>query len=175
MKSNFAHETQRLSKSLICIVGVFAALNLHAEVLLGRVVHVADGDTITLLDSKKIQHKIRLSGIDAPEKYQPFADESKKSLSDLVADQNVTVYWDKQDKFSRKLGKVMLNNLDCNLEQISRGMAWHYKKYQNEQSLVDRQTYASAEEEARLNKSGLWIDSEPTSPWEFRTAPRMAN
>jgi endonuclease YncB( thermonuclease family) len=101
-----------------------------------------------------------------------FGGASKKSLSELLADQEVTVHWDKEDKYSRKLGKVMLGDLDCNLEQLSRGMAWHYKKYQNEQPPADRQGYASVEDLARTKKIGVWSDSEPMPPWEFRKAGR---
>ena len=66
----------------------------------------------------------------------------------------------------------MLGNLDCNLEQLGRGMAWHSKKYQNEQTPAERQAYANAEELARSKKVGLWSDSEATPPWEFRKAGR---
>jgi endonuclease YncB( thermonuclease family) len=89
---------------------------------------------------------------------------SLESLSELLVDQNVTVHWDKEDKYSRKLGKVVLGNLDCNLEQIGRGMAWHDKKYQNEQTPAERQAYATAEELARSKKVSLWSDSEPIPP-----------
>ena len=164
---------RHLTKPITHVIGLLAlvlTLNLRAEILLGKVVNIADGDTITVLDNKKIQHKVRLSGIDAPEKNQAFGGASKKSLSELLADQEVTVRWDKEDKYNRKLGKVMLGDLDCNLEQLRRGMAWHYKKYQNEQPPADRQGYASAEELARTKKIGVWSDSEPIPPWEFRKA-----
>jgi endonuclease YncB( thermonuclease family) len=147
-------------------------LNLHAEILLGKVVNIADGDTVTILDNKKIQHKVRLSGIDAPEKNQAFGGASKKSLTALLSDQDVSVYWDKEDQYNRKLGKVMLGELDCNLEQLRRGMAWHYKKYQNEQPTADRQAYSSAEDMARSKRVGLWSDSQPIPPWDFRKAER---
>jgi len=166
---------QRFSKTLIQTLGLFAitfALNLHAEILLGKVVKVADGDTITVLDANKTQHKIRLRGIDAPESKQAFGAVSKKSLSSMVAGQVVAVHWDKEDKYSRKLGKVMLGDMDCNLEQLKRGMAWHYKKYQRDQPREERQQHDAAEQAARVARVGLWSDVDPIPPWDYRKARR---
>ena len=100
---------------------------------MGRVVGVSDGDTITLLDTTNTQYKVRLSGIDAPEKKQPFEQVSKRSLSDLVYDKTVAVEWKKKDRYQRIVGKVLLDNVDVNLEQVKRGLAWHYTKYKKEQ------------------------------------------
>ena len=109
------------------------ALQVHAETLTGKVIHVQDGDSITVLDDTRTQHKIRLSGIDAPERRQAFGNVSKESLAEQVAGQSVAVEWDKVDRYGRKVGKVLLAGLDCNLVQIKRGLAWHYKQYQREQ------------------------------------------
>ncbi len=144
------------------------ALQAHADTLLGKVINVADGDTITVLDDTNTQHKIRLSGIDAPEKKQAFGNVSKQSLADMVAGQSVTVEWIKIDKYRRKVGKVLLAGLDCNLVQVKRGLAWHYKQYQREQSPTDQQSYAAAEIEARQVQAGLWRDADPMPPWKFR-------
>ena len=78
------------------------------------------------------------------------------------------VDWVKVNKYGRKVGKILLSGLDCNLEQIKRGLAWHYKQYQREQSPADQQSYAAAEIEARAAKLGLWRDVDLTPPWEFR-------
>jgi endonuclease YncB( thermonuclease family) len=134
----------------------------------GYVVGVADGDTISVLDADKVQHKIRLTGIDAPEKKQPFGNRSKQSLSDMVFNKTVTVETDKRDRYGRELGKVMESGKDVNLEQVRAGMAWHYKAYERTQSVIDRQPYADAEIEAKAAKRGLWVDAEPTPPWEWR-------
>jgi len=147
----------------LCLV-----LQVQADTLLGKVINVADGDTITILDNTNTQHKIRLTGIDAPEKRQAFGNVSKQSLADMVAGQSVAVEWVKADKYGRKLGKVLLAGLDCNLVQVKRGLAWHYKQYQREQSPTDQQSYAAAEIEARAAKLGLWRDADPVPPWEFR-------
>lgn len=104
---------------------------LQAMLLFG----VPDGDTITVLDADKVQHKIRLAGIDAQEKKQPFGQRSKESLSDLVFSKAVTVDTNKRDRYGREVGKVLVNGLDANLVQVQRGFAWHYKAYEREQSI----------------------------------------
>jgi endonuclease YncB( thermonuclease family) len=132
------------------------------------VVGITDGDTITVLDDTKAQHRVRLAGIDAPEKGQAFGNKSHQHLADLVAGQRVTVEWYKRDRFGRIVGKVLMGGLDVCLEQVRAGMAWHYKKYASEQSPEDRRTYAEVEEQARASKAGLWKDARAVPPWEFR-------
>ena len=109
-----------------------------ADILTGRVVRVTDGDTIVILDATNTQHKIQLQGIDSPERGQAFGTKSKEHLSDLVAGETVVVNYSKRDRYQRILGKVLLDDQDVNLEQIVAGMAWHYKKYQGEQTTDDR-------------------------------------
>jgi endonuclease YncB( thermonuclease family) len=132
------------------------------------VVGVADGDTITVLDDKRRQHKIRLAGIDAPEKAQDFGNLSKASLSDLVYRQQVVVETSKIDRYGRSVGKVSIAGRDINLEQVRRGMAWHYTAYEREQAPMDRQAYAAAEFDARTARTGLWAMPSPIPPWDFR-------
>ena len=155
-------------RSFVFGVVLLLTLHAHADTLFGKVIHVADGDTITVLDDAHAQHRIRLAGIDAPEKRQAFGQVSKQSLVDQVAGQSVMVDWSKSDKYLRKVGKVLLNGQDINLEQIQRGLAWHYKEYQREQSPADRQAYAAAEDVARAAHIGLWRDVAPQAPWDFR-------
>jgi endonuclease YncB( thermonuclease family) len=147
---------------------LFVAGNLNASTLQGKVVHVADGDTITVLDAANTQHKIRLQGIDAPEKAQAFGQRSKQSLHQLVHSKQVSVEYQKKDKYGRTVGKVVLNGLDVSLEQIKLGMAWHYKKYESEQPKEDREIYSQAELSARSQATGLWNDKNQIPPWEFR-------
>ena len=147
---------------------LFVAGNLNASTLQGKVVHIADGDTITVLDANNTQHKIRLQGIDAPEKAQAFGQRSKQSLHQLVHSKPVSVEYQKKDKYGRTVGKVVFNGLDVCLEQIKLGMAWHYKQYESEQTKEDREIYAQAELSARANAIGLWKDKQPIPPWEYR-------
>jgi len=144
------------------------ACTANAETITGRVVGVADGDTITVLDANKVQYKIRLSGIDAPEKKQAFGNRSKESLSALAFDKTVNVETGKRDRFGRQIGKVLVNGRDVNLVQVERGMAWFYRQYQREQSPNDRRLYEAAEDAAKAGKRGLWRDADPVPPWEFR-------
>ena len=144
------------------------SFGLNAGTIQGKVVSVADGDTITVLDATNTQHKIRLQGIDAPEKAQPFGQKSKQSLSQMVQSKQVTVEYQKKDKYGRTLGKVLHNGTDVCLEQIKLGMAWHYKQYASDQPKEDRALYDQTEQDAKAKKAGLWIDKAPTPPWEFR-------
>lgn len=140
----------------------------YADTLSGRIVGVSDGDTVTLLDAAYRQHKIRLAGIDAPEKSQPFGQRSKEHLSNRVFGQQVTVEGSKTDRYGRLVGKVIVSGTDVNLMQLRIGMAWHYKAYEKEQTPADRHQYAETERAARHQRVGLWRDTNPHAPWDFR-------
>ncbi len=144
------------------------------QTLSGRVVRIADGDTVTVLDSSNTQHRIRLEGIDAPESHQAFGAQSKQSLSQMVFDKDVTVVYQKTDQYGRLVGKITLDGKDVNLEQVKTGMAWHYKEYEREQTPVDRDLYAKAQDEARAARRGLWQDADPVEPSAFRKEEKRA-
>lgn len=152
-------------------------LATHADTLTGTVVSVADGDTITVLDANREQHEIRFSGIDAPEKAQPFGQRSKENLSRLVFSKDVRVEWEKRDKYQRIVGKVWVQPADCptcpktpdaGLAQITVGLAWWYQKYAKEQSPEDAGRYEFAEHEAKAKHAGLWSDPHPVPPRDWR-------
>lgn len=132
--------------------------------LVGKVVKVADGDTITILSSDKKQHKIRLNQIDAPESNQPWGKHSKESLIKMVANKVVTVRVSGKDRYGRLVGTPYLNNVDICKEQIKRGNAWVYVQYAKDKQLV------AIEDEARKNKIGLWSlpESQRIAPWLWR-------
>jgi endonuclease YncB( thermonuclease family) len=156
-------------KLLMSFLLIFSVCTASAsKILQGKVVSVADGDTITVLDAEKNQHKIRLQGIDAPEKAQAFGAKSKQALYEMVHGKTVQVSFEKSDKYGRILGKVLLDGQDICHEQIKAGLAWHYKKYQNQQPLVDRDAYSASETAAKNEKLGLWSDPRPVAPWDFR-------
>lgn len=157
-----------MSRLLLSLAILGLSLSSFADTLKGRVVGISDGDTVTVLDAFNIQWKIRLMGIDAPEKSQPFGQKSKQHLSDLVFDKPVTVEYSKKDRYGRTIGKILVDGVDANLQQIKAGFAWHYRKYQKEQNPNDRALYAAAEEAARVGQIGLWADPEPMPPWVFR-------
>jgi len=154
--------------------------SVWAEVLTGRVVGVSDGDTITVLDAAKVQHKIRVSGIDAPEKKQAFGQVAKENLSRLVFSKDVDVEWSKLDRYGRIVGKVMVTSPNCvgacartfdaGLSQVTAGLAWWYRKYAKEQPVDDRPKYEQAELGAQARHQGLWSDKNPVAPWDWRKA-----
>ena len=156
-------------KLLLSFLLIFSVCTASAsKIIQGKVVSVADGDTITVLDAEKTQHKIRLQGIDAPEKAQAFGAKSKQALYEMVHGKTVQVSFEKSDKYGRILGKVLLDGQDICHQQIKAGLAWHYKKYQNQQPLVDRDAYSASETAAKNEKLGLWSDPRPLAPWDFR-------
>jgi endonuclease YncB( thermonuclease family) len=155
-------------KKLAFLCLLFFTLVSFADELIGKVIKVSDGDTITVLDSNNQKHKIRLKGIDAPESQQAFGDISTQSLSELVYDKEVLVTWDKKDKYYRILGKVIVDGNDANYEQLTKGLAWYYKQYEKDLSDEDKKRYSEAEEWARNYTEGLWADSNSIPPWEFR-------
>lgn len=162
---------------------LLASLPALAEPLTGRVVSIADGDTITVLDDNRQQHKIRLAGIDAPEKAQPFGQKSKSSLSAMVFNRDVEIVGDKKDRYGRTIGKVMAADPNCNvpacpkihdvnLMQVMSGMAWWYRQYAKEQPPKDREDYEVAEFNAKVRRQGLWADKNPVAPWDWRRHKR---
>lgn len=138
-----------------------------ADEIRGKVVSIANGDTIRLLDANKVQHKIRFQGIDAPEKKQAFGTRSKEALSEKIGEKEIVVVWKEKDRYDRILGEVYLGKRHINLEMVQDGMAWHYKRYSKNAALAD------AEIAARRQRIGLWADKEPTPPWDFRKQQKV--
>lgn len=140
----------------------------------GRVVAVLDGDTVTVLDEDKRQHRIRLLGIDAPEKAQPFGQRAKQQLSGLVYAKEVHCVCVGVDRYERSLCTIFTEgNVDANLAMVVAGLAWHNRPYQRSQSLKDRLAYASAQRQAQSEHLGLWRDDAPVPPWDYRRAQRQ--
>lgn len=169
----FPSISRLLSALVLAALLLIAGHAALAGTITGRVVGVADGDTVTVLDANKTQQKIRLAGIDAPEKKMPFGQRAKEHLSDLVFGKQVEVETTKKDRYGRWVGIIVLDGRrDVNLAMVNAGMAWHYKQYEREQSASDRLIYFNAEEQARLRRAGLWRDDNPTPPWEYRKERR---
>lgn len=142
-----------------------SCLTLYSASITGSVVGVTDGDTITVLDADKVQHKIRLYGIDAPESNQDYRQRSKQLLSALVYGDTVRVDYDGKDRYGRIVGKVYNGEQYVNAEMLRFGMAWHYKQYSKDKDLADLETTAKA------GKIGLWSRPDAVAPWDFRRAP----
>ena len=144
---------------------LYSAVTLASPVYSGKVIHVADGDTITILVKHK-QLKIRLAEIDAPELHQAFGRKAKQAMGNLVFGKVVTVEQVDIDRYKRIVGKVFLGDLYVNAAMVKNGFAWVYRKYAKDQRLY------SLENEAKVNRRGLWADATPTPPWEWRKAKR---
>ena len=173
------HRT-RLMPLVTLVLLPILAFSVAADIT-GKVVAVTDGDTIKVLDASNAQYKVRLTGIDAPERGQPYSNASRENLASMVAGKEVFVESTKNDRYGRMLGKVWVQPSDCptcgktldiNYAQILEGMAWWYRYYANEQSEEDRGRYESAEDEARLRKRELWADPYPINQYEWRKANR---
>jgi endonuclease YncB( thermonuclease family) len=154
---------------LITLASPLAAFSAERH---GTVVGISDGDTLTLVDANKTQHRIRLDGIDAPERTQPYGQRARQSLAALAHGRSASADCPKVDRYGRAVGRVIVDGVDLGLEQIRRGYAWHYVKYAHEQRAVDRERYARAESDARLTHSGLWSFSDPVAPWDYRRVAR---
>ena len=138
----------------------------------GQVVRVADGDTLTVLDDALHTFRIRLLGIDAPERAQFYGKVAKQVLLDRVAHQRVRVLVQTRDRYGRIVGKVMLDNLDLDLEMIREGMAWHDAHYDRDLFPGDAEAYDRAEQDARNGHVGLWAYPDPVEPWVWRRTHR---
>jgi len=158
-----------------------------ADTLTGRVVSVADGDTVTVLSGHNKKRNVRIAGIEAPEKAQPYGKRSNQHLIDLVFDKTVSVEWHKYDPYGRIFGKVMVaapnacpavqpdcpKTLDVGLAQIVGGYAWQYRHAEGEQTPQDRAAYSFAEKVARSKRVGLWADTAPMPPWQWRSDHKL--
>lgn len=132
----------------------------------GKVVSITDGDTITVRPERGASVKVRLIGIDAPERGQAFGTRARQELGELIAGKNVEVIGTEKDRYGRLLGDVRHEGRSINLELIRRGMAWAYVEYDPPPE------YVAAEAEARAARRGLWADRSPEPPWTFRRGQR---
>ncbi|MGZ5044131.1 MAG: thermonuclease family protein [Methylobacter sp.] len=154
---------------ILALFFIFSFCAGATEILEGRVVGVHDGDTVTLLMMGNQQLKIRLAQIDAPESDQAFGQRSKQSLSNMVFNKTVHVEKETIDKYGRTVGTIIVDGIDANKEQVKRGMAWVYRQYLHDQSLLQ------VEDEARQMKVGLWSEPNPMPPWEYRHSKKSGD
>jgi micrococcal nuclease len=133
-----------------------------AEEFVGRVVGVTDGDTLTVLRARQAE-RVRLQGVDAPEKRQAYGERAKRFTADLAFDRTVTVRTTGRDRNGRLLGEVVLpDGRSLNQELVRAGYAWWFRKYSRDGRL------GRLEGEARAGRRGLWVDQAPGAPWDFR-------
>lgn len=141
---------------------LFLLLFTASTTFTGKVIKITDGDTIVILTEQKEQIKIRLEGIDCPESNQDFGTKAKQATSDLCFGKQVKVIKTGEDKYGRTLGHVYVGDVSVNQELLKLGLAWHYKYFNKDPEL------AKLEEQAKSAKIGLWSQSNPVAPWDFR-------
>jgi len=152
---------------IMLLMAVFPVeMQSQRQEITGKVVGVADGDTFTLLRGRE-QVRVRLEGIDCPEKGQPFGTQARTALSDMIFGRELRVEQTDIDRYGRIIGRVYLSDgRSVNHELLRRGLAWHYKRYSKDAE------YARLEEAARKGRIGLWADVRPVAPWEWRKGQR---
>lgn len=151
-----------LGPLLVCSL-IFIQTWAFAESVTGRVVSVADGDTITVLAAGNKQVKVRFDGIDCPEKSQAFGQAAKQFTSNLVFNKTVSVDIKEQDRYGRSVGVVRIGETNVNMALVTNGLAWWYRAYAKDNEVLMR-----AEAKAKQQRIGLWADANPIAPWDFR-------
>lgn len=149
------------SRHKVLVACLLFNLSAHAAPVIG----IADGDTLTVLENNQ-QVKIRLANIDAPEKKQAFGERSKQSLAQICFQKDATYQAQDIDRYGRVVAVVTCDGIEANQAQVKSGMAWVYPKYNKDAALP------SLQEAAKVGQRGLWADSEPMPPWEWRKARR---
>lgn len=134
----------------------------------GVVVGVVDGDTVDVLVNRS-PVRVRLAEIDAPEKAQPFGTKARQTLADAVFQQTVSVRTTGTDRYGRTIGTLLLDGKSINKMMVVQGMAWAYRQYLSDKSLL------ALEAAARADRVGLWHDSNAMPPWEWRREKRQAH
>lgn len=142
---------------------LIACVHPSSETLGGKVVKIVDGDTFDVLDTGQRVHRIRMNGIDAPEKRQAFGDASTKKLASLCAGKWVKIVKYRTDRNGRWIADSYVNGISLSAAMVREGMAWHFIKYSSDSTL------ARLEKEARIQKRGLWSDPQPVAPWIYRS------
>jgi len=157
-----------LRVAITAVILAAITFTAHAEEIVGKVVGVHDADTITVLDATNTQHKIRLEGIDAPERGQAYGTKATDALKAALGGNPVRVVVSDKDRYGRELGTVFSGATNLNAWLVANGWAWHYTKYSKDAHLAD------LELKARAARVGLWADSSPPMPpWDYRSAEKQ--
>ena len=156
------------------IIFILSIFSVRAD-FTAKVLRVVDGDTVHVEDEAGKKFKVRLTGIDAPEKNQSYGLASTYHLRELLLNKIVFLKSKPRkgmpysvDRYNRVLAKIILDGRDVNLSQVLSGYAWHFKRYQKQQTPKDRELYSQAEIDAKKNELGLWGEKNPIAPWKWR-------
>ena len=152
-----------MKKILLCAFLLFCPLTAHAW--MAKVVSVTDGDTIKVFNAEQGQVKIRLYGIDTPEKAQPYGKVAGKHLASLIAGATVDIETVTTDRYGRTVGIVWDSETNINQEMVRSGYAWVDRKYCDKPFC---EYWLVLEKEAKIGKIGLWQEPDPMPPWEWR-------
>lgn len=156
-----------MRKLLILIMTLFIVTLSFATTIKGKVIKVADGDTITILEENGDKTRVRFYGIDAPEKKQNYGIKSLDVLKNLIDKKEVEIEVKDKDQYGRVVGIVYYDKKNINLYMLETGNAWWYKQYSKHNI-----EFKTAEEKAKLEKLGLWKEKNPTPPWIYRKEKR---
>ena len=157
-------------RALVLLILIsFCPAAVSADQLHGRVVRIQDGDTLTLLTSNREEVRVRLAEIDCPERKQAWGTKARQALAEKVFQVSVRVAVVDVDRYERVVGRVFFDGRDINRELVSEGHAWVYRRYMTDRSLLDD------EAAARSASRGLWGDSRPIPPWEYRRDNRAGS
>ncbi|MFZ5568270.1 MAG: thermonuclease family protein [Pseudomonadota bacterium] len=155
---------------LVLVPALCIGSTVQAWTLQGQVVAVVSGDTLRIRDERKVQHTVRLAGVDAPEKFQAYGQRSLDSLRELAFQRYVTV--EGVGSGSPRVGRVRVEGRDISMEQLQLGAVWYDRSRAQSLPETDRQAYAEAQADAKLRRVGLWRDKQPIPPWEYRAGRR---
>lgn len=138
-----------------------------SDTITGKVIRISDGDTFHMLLDDRSTIKIRLHGIDCPEKSQPFYQQARNYLSELIFNKSVKIVVPYKDQYKRHVAFAYVDGISVNEKMLESGMAWHFTKH-------DKQAkWKELENKARNGKKGLWSDPHPIAPWKYRTETRV--
>ena len=155
---------------LLCLLGLNCFAQKQSQPVTrftGEVIKIVDGDTYDLLLEDHTVKRIRMEGIDAPEKGMPYYKQSRDYLAALCFRKTVTVIQTGKDRNGRVIAQTILPSAtELGWQMVNAGYAWHFKKYSTSKQL------ARAEARARKKRAGLWADKQPVAPWEWRKRPR---
>ena len=176
---------RRMIRLILAGMLVLASLAAHARALEGRVIEVTDGDTITVLSNGTSTHRVRLIGIDAPERFQNHGDMARERLRRLLRGKNVRIEWERMDDYGRIVGTVYVAEgdvpcaraeclrADAAVVMLREGHAWLQKPADPLLTAEQQQLYSRAEKQARAGKSGLWREASAVPPWEWRSRQKL--
>lgn len=143
---------------------------MTSAVLFCLVVAIADGDTLTARCGEPgayEQVKVRIAGIDAPEKAQPFGQRSRQALADLCHRETATIRVTTKDRYGRTVADVECQGQDVGRTQVAAGLAWVFDRYSE-----GYEDLYPLQRDAKAYRRGIWSEFAPVAPWAYRARKR---